>query len=100
MPFEPLRTDEKLDVAEKAAPDMDDRMLFGCSGFLLAAIGVYGLAFWPWWIFADIERWTPLAICFGSGMVPAGIFGLVLARAVESPFGTVGAVDEVVAGVR
>lgn len=80
MPFEPLKTDEKLDYAPKAGPDMDSQMLAGCSGFLLASVIHYLLGVWPHFVFFTTHLLATLAICAAAGLLPAAIFSGVVAR--------------------
>jgi len=56
MAFEPLQTDEKLDVPEQTAQDMDKQMLFGCSGFLISSVVGYLLTIWPFIAFQKTEQ--------------------------------------------
>lgn len=71
MPFEPLRTDEKLEEKQKKGPDMDREMLFGCTSFVLASFVVYGASVWPFLVFADIWRIQILLAASAFGFVPA-----------------------------
>jgi len=80
MAFEPLQTDEKLDVPEQTAQDMDKQMLFGCSGFLIASVVGYLLTIWPFLAFQKIEQTFWLAACFAAGGGPAIIVGLISTR--------------------
>ncbi|AIE84269.1 hypothetical protein [Fimbriimonas ginsengisoli] len=73
MPFEPLDTDEKLERPATRVRDMDDQMLFGCSGFLVASLGGYALSVWPFFVFPDTQRLSVLAISLGVGLIPAAI---------------------------
>jgi hypothetical protein len=85
MPFEPLQTDEKLEKPVAKAWDMDTQMLFGCTGFVLAAIGTYLMAVWPFVAFRDAERVGTLAMSAAFGMLPASVFGGVLVRKFALP---------------
>lgn len=87
MPFEPLNTDERLEKPVRRERDMDDQMLFGCSGFVVASIGGYGLSVWPFFAFAQIEKIATLAQDCAIGFVPAVILAVLIAR----KFGLAGA---------
>lgn len=75
MPLEPLRTDEKLDRPEKTAQDMDAQMLFGCSGFLIAAVAGYLVSIWPFVAFQQTEQLRWLIVCMIVGPGPAAVIG-------------------------
>lgn len=75
MPFEPLRTDEKL--TEKAAKpkSMDDLMLGGCTGFVGVSVGTFLLAMWPFLVFGTTPAYQDLLYAFPIGLIPAAALG-------------------------
>lgn len=75
MPIEPLQTDERIAGGAPRPKSMDDLMLFGCTGFVLASITSYLLAVWPHFLFPGIDRAGTLAICLGVGFVPSAMVG-------------------------
>lgn len=85
MPFEPLRTDEKLSRKQKPAKDMDSLMLAGCTGFVGASILSYGLAVWPFMAFQETQRATTIAWGALLGLLPAAILGVFAARKFNLP---------------
>lgn len=80
MPFEPLRTDEKLDTPVERAPDMDAAMLFGCTGFVAASIGCYILSVWPFLLFSETEKLSMLCLATAAGLIPATVLGVIATR--------------------
>ncbi|MCX7799651.1 MAG: hypothetical protein N2109_04835 [Fimbriimonadales bacterium] len=80
MPFEPLRTDEKLDHEAERPRDMDTHMIAGCSGFVATSLLTYFLALWPHLVFHEGYRLATLAAGLGFGLVPACILGAVATR--------------------
>jgi hypothetical protein len=96
MPFEPLNTDERIEQSAPRERSMDDQMLFGCSGFVIASIGGYALSVWPFFLFADIEKVSTLAKDCAIGFVPAVILGLLVSRRFGLP-GACGAVGGAIA---
>src|SRR4051794_13321407 len=75
MPFEPLQTDEKIAGGAKTK-SMDDLMLFGCTGFVIASIFGYLLGIWPHLLMPGIDRSATLATCLAVGFVPAAALGV------------------------
>jgi hypothetical protein len=74
MGFEPLETDER--IAGGAKPkSMDDMMLFGCTGFVLASIFSYFLGVWPHFVMQDIAQATVLGANLALGFLPSAILG-------------------------
>ena len=80
MALEPLNTDETLDAAVRPEKDMDAQMIFGCSGFLVAAVAGYLLSIWPFVAFQKTEQVQWLLICFAAGPLPATILGIYATR--------------------
>lgn len=80
MPFEPLNTDEKLSGPVRKEKSMDDVMLAGCSGFLIASLLCYGLAVWPFFVFANFLTWDRLLITAATGFFPSALVGLFCSR--------------------
>ena len=80
MPFEPLQTDEKLDSPVPRKPDMDAQLLAGCTGFVLASIGSYGLSIWPFFTGGDVYRAQGLLTACLMGFAPATLYGALLVR--------------------
>lgn len=80
MAFEPLETDEKLDVAPKKAADMDTLMLIGCTGFVIASLGIYALSVWPFFAFPAVGETRTLAICVAAGLLPSALLAFVCGR--------------------
>lgn len=85
MPFEPLKTDEKLEQKVKRAPDMDTTMLFGCSSFVFVSVFGYAMAIWPMFVIAETFRTANLLIALAAGMIPTAIFGAIAARKAGLP---------------
>lgn len=75
MPFEPLRTDEKIEGPPPKERDMDSQMLFGCSAFVAMSLMSYFLAVWPFFVLPDTHLLLGLAVSCAAGMVPALAFG-------------------------
>lgn len=73
MPFEPLKTDEKLAAPLKKPRDTDTVMLFGCTTFVFAAILTYGLGILPFFLIDQQHIGNRLLIgtLIGAG---AGVF--------------------------
>ncbi len=80
MPFEPLRTDEKLDHPGDQPRDMDSHMIAGCAGFVAASLLTYFLALWPHLAFPDGYRLDTLLAALGFGLLPACVLGAFAAR--------------------
>lgn len=80
MPFEPLRTDEKLDRPGDRPPDMDTHMIAGCAGFVAASLLTYFLALWPHLVFHEGYRLQTLATALALGFLPACVLGAFAAR--------------------
>ena len=81
MPFEPLRTDEKIDGKKVKGQTMDDVMLSGCTGFVGCSIGTFLLGVWPFLAFGSGDPVTPsLLLGFPVGLIPAAVFGSYMAR--------------------
>lgn len=87
MPIDPLQTDEKLDKPVKAGKDFDAQMMFGCGGFLIAAVAGYMLSVWPFFAFQNVEQLSVLLLAMAVGMGPATALGLFATR----KFGVAGA---------
>lgn len=92
MAFEPLETDEKLSGPPVKRRDMDDQMLFGCSGFVLASLLGYGLGVWPFFAIRDIYLLPRLALALGIGLGPMLLLAFVMARkfGLAGLFGAIG----------
>ena len=81
MPFEPLRTDEKIEGKKVKGKDMDDVMLSGCTGFVGCSLGTFLLGVWPFLAFGSDEPvQSSLLLGFPVGLIPAVIFGAYMAR--------------------
>lgn len=80
MAFEPLKTDEPIASNAKAEPDMDSQMLFGCSGFLIASLGGYALAIWPFFVFRNTDKLETMAISLALGTAPVLVATGILSR--------------------
>jgi hypothetical protein len=85
MPFEPLRTDEKLPTKQKAARDMDSVMLTGCTGFVSASLLTYFVGVWPFMAFQDTHLAATLGLCALVGLLPATLLGVIASRKFELP---------------
>jgi hypothetical protein len=96
MPLDPLETDEKIANPVKRVRDMDDQMLFGCSGFLVASLGGYGLMVWPFFAFQDTDRLKTMVTALSIGLVPTFILSAVVSRRFGLA-GTCGAVGGAIA---
>jgi branched-subunit amino acid transport protein AzlD len=88
MPFEPLRTDEKLDAPVRRERDMDTHMLIGCSGFVFTAVAAYVLSVWPFLLFSDSEKLSSLLLAALLGPLPAGLLGILACRRFGIPGAT------------
>lgn len=81
MPFEPLRTDEKVTGSKlKREPDMDSVMLVGCAGFVFCAVLTYFFSVWPFFVFREHFTYIGLAIALSLALVPSGIFSWIASR--------------------
>lgn len=80
MPFEPLRTDEKLDHKPNVGPDMDTQMLMGCMGFVTTSLITYFLAVWPHFFLTDGYLLRTLVIALAVGSIPAAVAGVYACR--------------------
>jgi hypothetical protein len=80
MPWEPLRTDEKLEAPVKQERDMDTQMLFGCSSFVIVSLLTYALIVWPFFVWQSIETTGTLGLCLALGLVPAFLVGGLATR--------------------
>jgi hypothetical protein len=80
MPFEPLRTDEKLETPVPRTRDMDAVLLAGCTGFVLTSIGSFLLSAWPFFAMPDLLSLASLTRTCLIGLVPAAIVGLLATR--------------------
>lgn len=80
MPFEPLRTDEKLDREAERPRDMDAHMIAGCAGFVATSLSAYFLALWPQLVFHQGYQLATLAAATGFGLIPACVLGAFAAR--------------------
>lgn len=87
MPLEPLNTDERIENTGPRVKSMDDQMLFGCSGFVLASVGGYAVSVWPFFAFGEIDKFAVLAKDFSIGFISAVILSVALTRR----FGVAGA---------
>jgi hypothetical protein len=75
MPIEPLQTDEKIIGGAPRPKSMDDLMLFGCTGFVLASITSYLLSVWPHFLMPAIDQLPTLLSCLAIGFVPSALVG-------------------------
>jgi hypothetical protein len=75
MPFEPLRTDEKLTEKAVKTKSMDDLMLGGCTGFVGVSVGTFLLAMWPFLVFGTSPEYQDLLLAFPIGLIPAMVLG-------------------------
>lgn len=73
--MEPITTDEKLLVSKRKERDMDDHMLFGCSGFVVTSIGCYLAGAWPFFMWLDIHNLKSLAITVVLGIPVSFVIG-------------------------
>jgi hypothetical protein len=80
MPFEPIRTDEKIESQVKPPRDMDTHMLVGCWGFAATSLVTYALAVWPHFVFHQVHLKATLGLCFALGLIPAGVAGAMASR--------------------
>jgi hypothetical protein len=80
MPFEPLRTDEKLKQPVRRERDMDTHMLVGCSGFVFTAVAAYVISVWPFLVFSDSEKMSSLLLAALLGPAPAALLGVLACR--------------------
>jgi hypothetical protein len=85
MPFEPLRTDEKLDKPVKPERDMDAVMLAGCSGFIVTAFSTYILGIWPFMVFGSTQLLQTLALDLVCALVPSLVLGIIATRKLALP---------------
>lgn len=75
--MDPITTDEKLLVSKRKERDMDDHMLFGCSGFVVTSIGCYLVGAWPFFVWLDIHLTGSLAITLTLGLPISFVFGAI-----------------------
>ena len=77
MPFEPLKTDEKLEgPPPKQQSPLEKQLMSGCMVILLTCVIVYGLCLWPWFTFqGHTVSGLVKALTFGAGSsIVLGIF--------------------------
>jgi hypothetical protein len=79
MPFEPLRTDEKVEGKVRGEKSMDDLMLSGCSGFVGCSFSTFLLGMWPFLVFGSSHE-SNLLLAFPVGLIPALILGAYVSR--------------------
>lgn len=80
MPFEPLRTDEKLEGPvknRKPQTDFEKQLMSGCMVILVSCFLVYGLIIWPWFVF-EPHTVKGLARALGFGAGTATVFGIIV----------------------
>lgn len=75
--MDPITTDEKLLVSGRKERDMDDHMLFGCSGFVVTSIGCYLVGAWPFFMWLDIHFLRSLAITLALGLPFSFVLGAI-----------------------
>ncbi len=81
MPFEPLRTDERVEGKKVKAHDMDALMLSGCSGFVGSSVITFFLGVWPFLLLGSTEPVEPkLLWAFPIGLMPALCAGAYASR--------------------
>lgn len=85
MPFEPLRTDEKLDKPVKQGPDMDSAMLSGCFAFVFTSLTVFFLGIWPFLVFSKSYLMDVLIIDLVCFAAPCLVFGVITTRKLKLP---------------
>ena len=85
MPFEPLRTDEKLEAPQKREKDFDSLMLAGCSSFSITAFVLYGISALPFYLLPNGYEMDTLLICMALSVVPSLIFVAIASRKAGIP---------------
>lgn len=80
MPFDPIRTDEKLAQRPKRERDLDTVMLFGCSTFVATSLATFALSAWPFFVIQDVFTLSSLGIVAAMGLLPALILGAIITR--------------------
>jgi len=80
MPFDPIRTEEKLEAPVRAGRDFEGQLLFGCGTFVLASVITYVLSAWPFFVVAEMYLLRPFLIARALGRIPSTIFGLIVMR--------------------
>ncbi len=76
--MEPIKTDERLAQKAKRTLDMDDHMLLGCSGFVVASFASYLLAVWPFFVWLDIHLFDQLLKTCLAGIPLAYLVGGII----------------------
>lgn len=79
MPFEPLRTDERLETPVRER-DFDTHMLFGCGSFVVASFATYALGAWPFFALPNTHLIGALGVACAAGLLPALAFGAFASR--------------------
>lgn len=85
LPFEPLKTDEKLDEKVRPERDMDTQMLFGCGSFVFVSIVSYLLAAWPMFVIANTHLLVEFGVALAAGLIPSLVLGAVATRKTGLP---------------
>lgn len=87
MAFDPIETDEKLDVAVKR-PDIDAHLIRGCMVFAVVALVAYAIALIPFFLVRDLSSWSGLMkACLYAG-IPSVILGALASRFAGVPGGS------------
>jgi hypothetical protein len=63
-------------------------MLFGCGAFVVASIGGYVLAVWPFFLFQEAHFFQTILTCAAAGFLPAIALGVFTSRKFGLPGAT------------
>jgi hypothetical protein len=74
MPFDPIRTDEKLKKPVKKKTDFEAHLMTGCMVICISSFLVLGIAVWPFFSFEEhtVEGLKMISL---FGLLPAVLFG-------------------------
>jgi hypothetical protein len=78
MPFDPIRTDEKLEKPVKKKTDFEAHLMTGCMVICISSFLVLGLAVWPFFTFEEhtVDGLKQISL---FGLTPAVVFGGIVA---------------------
>jgi len=80
MPFDPLKTDERLSEPPPRVRDMDTQMMMGCSSFAVVAGLGFALAAWPHFLISETQKLAALGQASLLGLAPAALLGILASR--------------------
>ncbi len=79
MPFDELKTDEKLTEPQRRLKDFEGQLMVGCGVVVVVSLFTYVLSVWPFFRFPEYEISGLITIAVIGG-VPATILGAIAVR--------------------